>query len=268
MTYASSSEVLVAIRSHFNPREYVVLPQVRDAAGFDAKRTADCLVIGTWPSRGLPLYGVEIKVSLGDWLREKDAPEKADAFARFCDYWVLIVGDENIVKDGEVPLNWGLLVPGNKPNTLKMKRPPAKLSPQPISNTFLAAILKRASEFVAPFAELEGEIKRRVSEEVAIREEKLRQQFEREYDRELIGERLRKITEACEAFRQATGERFDPTSKEYLLRFAEVYKVMQWEGLGDWLRNAEAGIADLHSQIAALRASLPSDFHIQKEIAA
>jgi hypothetical protein len=49
-----------------------------------------------WPSRGIELHGIEIKVSRNDWLKELGDPAKADEIARFCDRWWVAAGDESI----------------------------------------------------------------------------------------------------------------------------------------------------------------------------
>jgi len=96
-----------------------------------------------WPSRGLELHGFEIKVSRGDFLRELKAPEKAETIARYCDRWWLVVSDDDIVLDGELPPTWGLLV--RRGNSLRLKRDAGQLTPIPISRKFLAALLRVAS---------------------------------------------------------------------------------------------------------------------------
>jgi hypothetical protein len=59
---------------------------------------------------GYPVHGHEVKVSRSDWLIELKSPDKADAFGRYCDYRWLVVPDQAIVHDGELPAGWGLLV--------------------------------------------------------------------------------------------------------------------------------------------------------------
>lgn len=88
----------------------ILAPGVRSAAGFDARRTIDAVSLGLWPSRGMLLTGYEIKVSRSDWLRELKNPAKAEEFASKVDRLVLVVSDADIVQDGELPENWGLLV--------------------------------------------------------------------------------------------------------------------------------------------------------------
>lgn len=90
--------------------EYAFLTHVRDEAGFSGSRTMDALAMSLWPSRGLALHGFEVKCSRSDWVKELRTPEKAEKLASRCDYWWLVVADPAIVKPGELPEGWGLLV--------------------------------------------------------------------------------------------------------------------------------------------------------------
>lgn len=92
-----------------NGYRWVFATHVRDAAGFDASRTADAVALDLWPSKGLELHGFEVKVSRSDWLRELAKPDKHVPVARFCDRWWLVVPDRTIVHSGELPKTWGLI---------------------------------------------------------------------------------------------------------------------------------------------------------------
>lgn len=72
-------------------------------------RVADFLAVDTWVSSGHALHGHEVKVSRSDWLTELRDPSKAEAFARFCSHWWLVVSDAGIVRD-DLPVGWGLMV--------------------------------------------------------------------------------------------------------------------------------------------------------------
>lgn len=121
----------------------VLFPQVRNAAGFDATRTADALVMQLWPSRGLHLEGFEVKCSRADVLKELKQPEKAEAIARFCEKWWLVLSDPAFIKDGELPEEWGLLVlRGSKLHAVKPA--PLRKVPRELPKTFLAALLRQA----------------------------------------------------------------------------------------------------------------------------
>lgn len=94
-----------------NGAKYVGMAHVRSDAGFDAKRTADFMALDLWPSSGLVLHGHEVKISRSDWLNELKDPEKAGAFLPHVDYWWLVIADRNMVKDGELPKEWGMMAP-------------------------------------------------------------------------------------------------------------------------------------------------------------
>ena len=139
--------ILAALRERFAPPAFAFFPHVRNQTGYSRTvRTADAIAMSLYPSRGLHITGVEIKSSRGDWLRELADPSKAEEIAQHTDFWVLAVGDRDIVQPGELPPNWGLLAPAGK--VLKMFTEPKLLGERDdrISRTFLAAILRRAME--------------------------------------------------------------------------------------------------------------------------
>lgn len=130
------------LRVRYPANTHALLFEVRNAAGFAASRACDALAMGLWPSRGLKLEGFEIKRSRADWLKEYRTPEKADAFAQYCDRWWLVVSDAKIVEGGELPETWGLLVAKGARLVCEKEAPPREVSP--LSRSFLAALLKRA----------------------------------------------------------------------------------------------------------------------------
>lgn len=102
--------------SNGNGIRYARAEHVRVTAGFDARRTCDYMALDLWPGgygakrTGPMLHGHEVKVSRSDWLTELRDPDKAEAFRRYCDYWWLVVSEASIVKVGELPSGWGLMV--------------------------------------------------------------------------------------------------------------------------------------------------------------
>lgn len=82
---------------------------VRLHPGFGPQRIADYLAVDTWRSSGYAIHGHEVKVSRSDWLAELADPGKAEAIARYCTYWWLVVSDRSIVRD-DLPDGWGLMV--------------------------------------------------------------------------------------------------------------------------------------------------------------
>ena len=104
-------EIIKRLASKFPSPLYGFITQFRNGTGFMANRTADAMAMSLWPSRGLHIYGFEVKKTRTDWLREFKKPEKADDIGIYCHYWYLVVGSEDIVKDEEIPKTWGLIIP-------------------------------------------------------------------------------------------------------------------------------------------------------------
>jgi len=120
-----------------------------------------------YPSRGLTLTGFEIKSSRADWRNEKKNPEKAEEIARFCDFWIVVAGHEEVIPVEEVPNAWGLLVPGKEGKTLVLKKAPEKLEAQQITRNFLAGLLRKAAERVVPKDEVQAKINAEVERRIA-----------------------------------------------------------------------------------------------------
>lgn len=172
-TKRTTSEIIELLRARYPGESHVTLFEVRDAAGFDAQRSCDCLSIGTWPSRGLTLRGFEIKVSRSDWLREYRNPEKADGFAPYCDEWYVVAGDSKIVQSDELPETWGLIVA--KGSRLEcVKAAPKNPSPLAVDRGLLVALLKRAKEQSASKAAIENAHKQGVAQGKALAESEMR----------------------------------------------------------------------------------------------
>lgn len=140
----TSADMRAAVRERYG-RAAAVFDEVGDSTGHRGeRRRADCVAMGLWPSRGLYLEGIEIKVSRSDWLAELKSPAKADAVGKYCDFWWLAAADATIVRDGELPPNWGLLVLEGK--ALKVVKQAPKLEGADLDRGFVAALLRRAAE--------------------------------------------------------------------------------------------------------------------------
>lgn len=141
MTTANLRE---ALRKRYALPEWVMVEEVRDAAGFESKRSADAIAMCMWPSRGLEIHGFELKASRSDWLRELKNPAKAEAIAAYCDRW-WIVAMPACVKTEELPVGWGLLE--LKANGLAtVKAAPSREDVKPLTRTFVAAMMRRVGE--------------------------------------------------------------------------------------------------------------------------
>lgn len=87
----------------------------------NGNRRADAVHIGLWSSRGSGTIEVcELKVSRADWLVELNNPGKAEAWWPYCHTFWLVVPHEGIVRDGELPKGWGLMMPGGRGRRFKV----------------------------------------------------------------------------------------------------------------------------------------------------
>lgn len=92
----TADEVMDALKTRYPTNGYVLLQNVANRVG-GPNRYADAIVMSLIQSRGLIIYGFEIKVSRQDWKYELKHPEKADKIWRMCDGWYLVTGDPSIV---------------------------------------------------------------------------------------------------------------------------------------------------------------------------
>jgi hypothetical protein len=150
MTEASVTDALHARYSQVhggNGRRYAVAAGVRSHAGFDARRTCDYVAMDLWPSKGLALHGHEIKISRSDWLRELAEPEKAAEFIPYMTYWWAVASGPRIVRDGELPDGWGLMVVRGGLVTVATAAP--KRDAKPMERTRIAALLRAVAQTAA-----------------------------------------------------------------------------------------------------------------------
>lgn len=155
----SAHQCVAALRERYPARSHALLEQVANGTGWAAKRWADVVTLGLWPSRGLTLSGFEIKISRSDWKRELDDPAKADEIQGFCSEW-WVVAPMGLLTSHEMPPTWGLLEVTEKLKCRVTKPAPA-LEPKPITLSFVAAVLRRASESADDLARREREVGRR-----------------------------------------------------------------------------------------------------------
>ncbi|MDN7456538.1 hypothetical protein [Burkholderia cenocepacia] len=138
-----TSEVKAALRARFCSPEWALFFEVADATGARHNRWADAVAMNLWPSRGLAIHGMEVKVSRSDWLRELKDPSKSAPVQRYCDHW-WIVAPAGVLKDGELPPTWGHyeVKPGG---TLRELVAAPKLESEAVTRQFVAALMRRAS---------------------------------------------------------------------------------------------------------------------------
>jgi len=194
-TPPTTSELRERLAAKYPLPEWVLLNEVRDSTGWEGNRTADCLAMATWPSRGCSLYGFEIKASRTDVLKELKSPQKADGVKKFCDRWYLVLSNSDLIKASEVPKAWGLIVPHGTGLKISKEAPASK--PKRWPREFVASMLRNSaqSQSAAKAKELE---KSRADGEASGREWN-------KYRAEELESQLKRLEGKVKAFEEASG---------------------------------------------------------------
>jgi hypothetical protein len=137
----TSADVRAALKLRFEPASHALLFEVANATGAGARRYADAVAIGLWPSHGHKIEGVEIKVTRADFLSEMKDATKSQAVFRFCNHWWLAC-PRGMVTPEELPPTWGLLELMEN-GTLRTRVKAPKLDPEPVDLGFLASLVRR-----------------------------------------------------------------------------------------------------------------------------
>jgi len=225
----TADELLVSLQERFCPPQYAFLPAVRDSTGMGSKRTADAIAMSLWKSRGLELIGFEIKITRRDWIREVRDPEKADEILRYCDRWYVVCSDKALIKPGELPPTWGLIVPRGKQVIVEVEAP--KLEACGLNRPFIAALLRRASA-MSPSA---------VAVNAAIRctrnEERQRYESQRKLDVREAELKLQHLEESLKQFEEKSGVKIGGWNGEQI---GEAVRVVLKGRVGDLRREFES----------------------------
>lgn len=142
----TEADVFAALKARYG-QEAVLVSQVSNATGARKSRTIDAVAIGVWPSRGLYLHAIEIKVSRSDLRRELDHPEKADAIAACCDAFFIAAPFDPT--EG-VPDAWGwYTVSAGSARKVRDAKP---IEAAPLGRSFVAALARQLVAQCSPDA--------------------------------------------------------------------------------------------------------------------
>lgn len=150
----TENDIYKTIAAMYKGEAWVVLPQVRDGTAYGTDgREADALVFSVWPSRGLKVYGFEIKTHRGDFLHELKQPEKAESIARFCNEWYIVTAP-GIAELSEIPPSWGWYESDGKSMTLK--KAAEQLPNVDLSRIFVMSVMRNIAKNYVPAIEVEN----------------------------------------------------------------------------------------------------------------
>lgn len=214
-------ELLEKLHNHYKAKpsgSWAFITQLRNGTGWNSTtRTADAMAMGLWPSSGLELIGFELKVSRSDWLHEVKQPDKHQEMKQFCDRWYLVVPDESIIKEGELPDDWGLMVASGRGRTIKIKKEAPKLSPVDVDRLLLASIFRNITEKMIPYEMHQNALKQ--TEKYAT-ENALRSQKTRLAEAVIIEQQIKE-------FEEITGLKFKEWNRDHLELAATVKKALE-----------------------------------------
>ena len=161
MTGYSECGITQLLRARYAAPEWAFLAQVKNRTGYGGKeRYLDGIAMGLYPSRGMELFGFEIKVSRSDWIHELKQPDKAEHTVCYCDrFWV--VTPKDLIRPGELPPTWGWLSVDAANEKIKVEVQAPTLSPKPLDRTFIASILRNFDEAWVPAREVNERVESR-----------------------------------------------------------------------------------------------------------
>lgn len=196
-----SEKLQSAIARRCPAPEWATFFEVRNDAGFEARRSADAVAMNTWPSRGLAIHGFECKVSRSDWMRELRDPSKSAPIQKYCDRWWIVVDSDDVAKVDEVPETWGLLVLRGK-SLVQVKEAP-KLEPEALSRGFMAAVLRNAGNGLVPKSQVDELVQERLDRSIKSNRDSVMWQAERD------AESLKDLRAKIASFETSSGIKLD-----------------------------------------------------------
>lgn len=193
-------------------------------------RRADALAIGLWRSRGHDVHGFEIKADRRDWLRELDDPSKAEAVARWCAHW-WIVTVPDVVRNGELPSGWGLMVLGKRGLRVRTQAP-RQDHVEPLSPAMWVRLIKKLRD--RPSAD-------QIVARVRAAEARGEQRALRRAHLELAGapRELAELRERVTAFEQASGMELGVFGTERARAVGRAAALVARGGLDAYVRELE-----------------------------
>ena len=226
-----TEDVRALLRKRFAPPEWALMEELAPRTG-GGTGYADAVAMNLWQSRGHVVYGMEIKVSRSDWLRELKKPAKAESVFRYCDGWYVVVLP-GVIQDGELPATWGMLEAHGGRLIEKVKA--HKLDPLPPDRLFVASLMRRGWEQIDRVAEAKQR------QAIAEASEKIQERINSEVQRR--ARRFEELQAAVKKWEDATGLLFDvyagPSIK--VIRLAQQLEEMRYRNINDLVDSGPFG---------------------------
>jgi hypothetical protein len=139
-----TKHILKYLKYEYCLPKWALFTEVGNGTGSAQTRRADAIAVALWESFKMLICGFEIKSNRSDWLKELKTPEKANEMIKYCNKWY-VVANEGIVREEELPENWGWYEADNKNKRLFIMKP-AILQENQLDNKFVACVLRRAAQ--------------------------------------------------------------------------------------------------------------------------
>lgn len=245
-----SEDVRRALAAAYSQPEWGILFEVPNATGASHNRIADAIAMSLWPSRGLHIHGMEIKVNRYDWTRnELKNPAKAEDFYSKCDFF-WIVTPEGIIQDGELPPTWGHIIVTDKLTCRIKVQAPINENAKPISKQFLAALMR------AMHKSAEARAHDIVHVQTAGAEQRIKEEIERGMQRR-TPEAYKQLQKKWEDL--ITGMGFKPDDFQWHSDMADVaaaYRILQKAGLGGMYNDIKYTLQRMEESLKNLKKGL------------
>jgi hypothetical protein len=256
----TAADIRRAMLARWQSQEWAIMWEVTPATGAVARqRYADAVMMSLWPSRGLELHGVEIKVSRSDWKREAADPTKAERVGAYCDRWWVHVAPKVIHDLSEVPPAWGVREFDGK--AWRTLREAEKTDAKALDRGFLASLLRRAD------GDRRSEIQAAADAIIRDQREAINKRIEQEVQHRLGHvERVRDtLQRRMDEFEAATGLTLD--AYRGISSAKEVGRIVRWVlktgvaqrygGIASFIERGQKLLADL--QEASRELDLPAE---------
>jgi hypothetical protein len=192
----STEDMLRRLEARYAPPEWVTIRECSDSTGYRS-RSADLMAFGLWPSRGMEIIGFEVKSFRGDWIKEIKNPAKAETIASRCDRWYVVVTNEKIIQPGELPGNWGVIIPRGAGLKISVEAEYSRKGD--IKRNFFMAMLRRVVDGTVPKILFQEKL----DEAFKQKEKDLREQLE--WKNKNNEEQYKSLLEKIDEFEKASG---------------------------------------------------------------
>lgn len=197
----TSGEIADRLATKYRGEEWSIFFEVRNSTGYGIQeRYADAIAMGMYPSKGLKVHGFEFKSARTDLVRELESVAKSAAIQKYCDHWWLVLGREDLIKAGELPATWGLMVPDGDGLRTLMVAP--ELEPCTLDRRFVASILRCSKRAILADG---SEAREKKAWDKGWSDGRASKKSDRDYDLQSKEREIQQLKKSVKIFQEASG---------------------------------------------------------------